>query len=150
MLDRRGPAGGPSHHTHHGAVREVATGRNATTLAYAPDRDGRADAGEVVWTWVPYEEDPSLGKDRPLLVVGRNGGSLHALMLSTQEPDHWEKQDWFELGAGPWDRDGRTSYVRLDRLFELGEDDIRREGAVLDPDRFWRVGAVLRTRYGWR
>ncbi|MFC7330903.1 type II toxin-antitoxin system PemK/MazF family toxin [Marinactinospora rubrisoli] len=137
-------------HPHRGAIREVPTSRNATTLAYAPDRDGMADAGEIVWTWVPYEEDPAQGKDRPLLVVGRKGHRLHALMLSTQEPDDHEERDWLVLGSGPWDRAGRVSYVRLDRLFELEEDDIRREGAVMDEERFWRIGAVLRRRYGWR
>ena len=35
---------------------------------YAPENDGQPDPGEVVWAWVPYEDDPTLGKDRP---VGR-------------------------------------------------------------------------------
>lgn len=125
------------------------TARNATSLEYSPDRDGRADAGEIVWTWVPYEEDPQRGKDRPLLVVGRRDGELHGLMLSSQEPDTWEEHDWLELGEGEWDASGRASYIRLDRLFELGESDIRREGAVLDGRRFAEVAAVLRERYGW-
>ncbi|GAB3212986.1 type II toxin-antitoxin system PemK/MazF family toxin [Marinactinospora thermotolerans] len=150
MLEPRDPSRVPAGHPHRGAVREVATGRNATVLTYAPDLDGRADAGEIVWTWVPYEEDPTQGKDRPLLVVGRRGPLVHALMLSSRTPDGWEEHDWLELGSGTWDRDGRRSYVRLDRLFELDEDAIRREGAVLEADRFWHVGAVLRARYGWR
>ena len=49
------------------------TGRH---LAYAPQPDGRADPGEVVWTWVAYEDDPRRGKDRPVLVVGREGATL--------------------------------------------------------------------------
>ena len=32
--------------------------------------DGEPDPGEVVWAWVPYEDDPAQGKDRPVLVVG--------------------------------------------------------------------------------
>lgn len=136
-------------HPHEGALREVPTGRNATDLVYAPERDGLADAGEVVWTWVPFEEDPSRGKDRPLLVVGRKGTRLHALMLSSREPDHWEEQDWLALGSGPWDREGRDSYIRLDRLFEMEEHDIRREGAIVDEATFLRVAVVLRKRYGW-
>ncbi|PSK96265.1 PemK-like, MazF-like toxin of type II toxin-antitoxin system [Murinocardiopsis flavida] len=138
---------GRADHPHRGEVREVPTARNATSLEYSPDRDGRADAGEIVWTWVPYEEDPQRGKDRPLLVVGRRGTELHALMLSSQEPDTWEEHDWFDLGA--WDDSGRPSHVRLDRLFQLGESDIRREGAILDGRRFAEVAAVLRERYGW-
>jgi hypothetical protein len=34
---------------------------------YAPDLDGDPDPGEVVWTWVPYEDDPSKARtDRSL------------------------------------------------------------------------------------
>src|SRR5262249_40217914 len=32
-------------------------------LVYAPDLDGQADPGEIVWTWVAYEDDPRQGKD---------------------------------------------------------------------------------------
>ena len=28
-----------------------------------------ADPGEVVWGWVPYEDDPAQGKDRPVLLL---------------------------------------------------------------------------------
>ncbi|WP_026123057.1 type II toxin-antitoxin system PemK/MazF family toxin [Nocardiopsis halotolerans] len=136
-------------HPHRGEVREIPTAANATTLVYAPERDGLADAGEIVWTWVPYEEDPGRGKDRPLLVVGRRGGRLHGLMLSSRRPDEWERQDWLPIGSGPGDREQRDSYVRVDRLFEFDEDDIRREAAVMDEDLFWRVAGVLRARYGW-
>ncbi|WP_444960840.1 type II toxin-antitoxin system PemK/MazF family toxin [Nocardiopsis sp. M1B1] len=136
-------------HPHRGEVREIPTAASATRLVYAPERDGLADAGEVVWTWVPYEEDPRRGKDRPLLVVGRRGGRLHGLMLSSQRPEAWERQDWLPVGSGPWDREQRDSYVRVDRLFEFDEDDIRREAAVMDEELFWMVADVLRARYGW-
>jgi hypothetical protein len=132
----------------HGAVREIYTPERAATLEYSPDLDGLADPGEIVWAWVPYEEDPARGKDRPLLVVGRHGRRLLAMMLSSR--DHGDDPDWFELGSGGWDRDGRASYVRLDRVFALDEDDIRREGAVLEPERFARVAAVLMRLHGWR
>ena len=36
---------------------------------YAPEIDGEPDPGEVVWAWVPYEDDPSQGKDRPVLLL---------------------------------------------------------------------------------
>ncbi len=136
-------------HPHRGEVREIPTAASATRLVYAPERDGLADAGEIVWTWVPYEEDPGRGKDRPLLVVGRRGGRLHGLMLSSQRPEAWERQDWLPVGSGPWDREQRDSYVRVDRLFEFDEDDIRREAAVMDEELFWMVADVLRARYGW-
>jgi hypothetical protein len=118
--------------------------QRAATLAYSPDLDGLADPGEVVWAWVPYEENPELGKDRPLLVVGRHGRRLLGLMLSSRGG---EGPDWLPVGS--WGQDGRVSFARLDRVFELDEDDIRREGAVLDRERFVQVCAVLQRTHGW-
>ncbi|MGI8332486.1 type II toxin-antitoxin system PemK/MazF family toxin [Actinomadura scrupuli] len=131
-----------------GAVTEVYSLERAATLEYRPDMDGLADPGEIVWAWVPYEEDPSRGKDRPLLVVGRAGRRLLAMMLSSR--DHGDSRDWLDLGSGGWDREDRRSSLRLDRVFALDEDDIRREGAVLDPERFARVAAVLMRLHGWK
>src|SRR5688500_6021990 len=115
---------------------------------YAPERDGEPDPGEVVWTWVPYEDDPAQGKDRPVLVVGRSGAGVLALMLSSQA-DRDGEQHWLALGPGAWDREQRPSWVRLDRVLTLAEDSIRREGSVLARDRFDAVAARLRTSYGW-
>ena len=122
-------------------------GRRA--LVYAPQLDGQADPGEVVWTWVAYEEDPSQGKDRPVLVVGRDGATVLGLMLSSQA-DRDGQRNWLALGPGAWDREERPSWVRLDRVLRVPEDGIRREGAVLDRTRFDRIAAALRRQYGWR
>lgn len=130
-------------------VRTAPTGDRAREIAYAPEPDGAADPGEIVWTWVPYEEDPGQGKDRPLLVVGRSGRDLLGLMLSSQDRRAGDP-DWVGIGSGAWDRDGRDSYIRLDRVLEVDEHGIRREGAVLDRARFDGVAEQLRTRYGWR
>ena len=124
---------------------KVPTGRY---LDYAPDLDGDADPGEIVWTWVKYEDDPSQGKDRPVLVVGRNGRTLLGLMLSSQNERDGQR-NWLALGAGAWDRDDRPSWIRLDRVIEVDEDGIRREGAILDRGRFDSVAAALRKDYGW-
>ncbi len=115
---------------------------------YAPDLDGAADPGEVVWAWVPFEENDGRGKDRPLLVVGRDGADLLGLMLSSRHERAGDRE-WLSVGSGPWDGQGRESFVRLDRVLEVGEHDIRREGAVLDRDRFDRVAGQLRGRFGW-
>ena len=123
-----------------------ATGRH---LAYSPDLDGDADPGEIVWTWVPYEDDPAQGKDRPVLVVGRDGRTLLGLMLSSQS-DRDGRRHWLGLGPGDWDRESRPSWIRLDRVIQVDEDGIRREGAVLDRARFDTVAGHLREEYGWR
>lgn len=118
-------------------------------LAYAPQKDGRADPGEIVWTWVEYEDDPNQGKDRPVLVVGREGATLLGLMLSSQQERDGQR-NWLGLGAGDWDGSHRPSWVRLDRVLRVKEDGIRREGAILDRARFDTVATALRTGYGWR
>lgn len=126
----------------------VPTAHRARKLVYAPDLDGRADPGEVVWTWVVYEDDPSRGKDRPVLVVGRDRRTLLGLMLSSQERDQNER-DWVGIGSGPWDYESRPSWVRLDRVLDVPEEGIRREGAILERETFEIIAARLRRDYSW-
>jgi hypothetical protein len=102
-----------------------------------------------VWTWVPFEEDASQGKDRPVLVVGRQGASLLGLMLSSSDKRDGQ-QNWYSLGTGAWDSEKRPSFVRLDRVLDVHEDAVRREGAILDRRRFDKVAGELRRDYGWR
>ncbi|CAM3080889.1 type II toxin-antitoxin system PemK/MazF family toxin [Prescottella defluvii] len=124
------------------------TAHRARRVEYAPDLDGRADPGEVVWTWVAYEDDPSQGKDRPVLVVGRDHHTLLGLMLSSNSGRD-DDRNWLALGAGTWDSEHRPSWVRLDRVLDVPEAGIRREGAVLDRTRFETVAARLRAEYSW-
>ncbi|MCV7154503.1 type II toxin-antitoxin system PemK/MazF family toxin [Mycolicibacterium pyrenivorans] len=126
----------------------VPTAHRARKVVYAPDLDGRADPGEVVWTWVVYEDDPSRGKDRPVLVVGRDRRVLLGLMLSSQD-HHRDDPNWASIGAGNWDHDGRVSWVRLDRVLDVPEEGIRREGAILEREVFDIVAARLRAEYSW-
>jgi hypothetical protein len=126
----------------------VPTAHRARRLVYSPDLDGRADPGEVVWTWVTYEEDPTRGKDRPVLVVGRDHATLLGLMMSSQER-HAADRDWVEIGSGSWDYEGRASWVRLDRVLDVPEESIRREGAILERTVFDVVAARLRRDYSW-
>jgi len=130
-------------------ARTVPSSDRARKISYAPDLDGAADPGEIVWTWVPFEEDASQGKDRPVLVVARAGGDgLLGLMLSSQG-HRADDANWVPIGSGAWDREGRDSYVRLDRVLEVPEHGIRREGAVVPQDRFDAVARELRSSYGW-
>ncbi|AJK81749.1 growth inhibitor PemK [Mycobacterium avium subsp. paratuberculosis] len=124
------------------------TAQRARKLVYAPKLDGRADPGEIVWTWVVYEDDPSRGKDRPVLVVGRDRSTLLGLMVSSQER-HAADPEWVGIGSGSWDYEGRPSWVRLDRVLVVPEEGIRREGAILDREVFDVVAARLRAQYAW-
>ena len=124
------------------------TAQRARRLVYAPNLDGRADPGEIVWTWVVYEDDPTRGKDRPVLVVGRDRRVLLGLIVSSQER-HAADRDWVGIGSGAWDYEGRESWVRLDRVLDVPEEGIRREGAILDRKIFEVVAARLRGDYSW-
>ena len=117
---------------------------------YAPHDDDRPDPGEVVWTCVPYEEDRSQGKDRPVLVLAEDSGRIVFAQLTSK--DHVQpgtRQDqygnhWMDIGAGQWDSRGRASEVRLDRLLCVHPDQVRREGSRLDETRFTHVVAAIR------
>ena len=121
-------------------------------ISYEPNsgNGNAADPGEIVWTWVPYEEDHSQGKDRPVLVIGRDGPWLLALPLTSQDHDLDAVQEaragrrWADVGSGPWDSRGRSSEVRVDRIVRVDPSRVRREGAVLDERRFNRVAAAVR------
>jgi PemK-like, MazF-like toxin of type II toxin-antitoxin system len=126
----------------------VPTAARARRLVYAPDLDGRADPGEIVWTWVVYEDDPTKGKDRPVLVVGRDRSTLLGLMLSSQH-HHREDPNWVGVGRGSWDYESRESWVRLDRVLDVPEEGIRREGAILAREMFETVAVRLRAEYSW-
>jgi hypothetical protein len=115
------------------------------TTSYEPEQDGEPDPGEVVWAWVPFEDDPDRGKDRPVLVIGRDGSELIGLQLTSKDHDR-DAQDearygryWMDVGSGDWDRDGRPSEVRLDRLLRMPESEVRREGAALPESMFDEV-----------
>ena len=125
--------------------------------SYAPQADGEPDPGEVVWGWVPFEEDPSQGKDRPVLLIGRTevGGAEYwaGLMLTSKDHDRDAEDEaghgryWLDVGSGGWDRERRPSEVRLDRLLRIPESEVRREGAALDRDVFDAVVLAARAHH---
>lgn len=121
----------------------------ALTLAYEPDRDGDADAGEIVWTWVPYEERDGRGKDRPVLVIGR-ADPEHVYVVRLTSKAHDRDRDFLSIGSGAWDSQGRESWVDIEQLYLVHRDGLRREAAALDRARFADVAEALHRRYGWR
>ena len=129
----------------------------AMDTSYEPNPDGLPDPGEVVWAWVAYEDDPSQGKDRPVILLARGTGELSsqwlALMLTSKDHDRDAEDEarwgryWMDVGSGGWDREGRPSEVRLDRLLVLDDSAIRREGAALDRGIFEAVVAAARKHH---
>ncbi len=122
-------------------------------ISYTPYDDDIADPGEVVWTWVPYEEDFSQGKDRPVLIIGRDGRWLLALQVTSQDHDLDAAQEaragryWEDIGTGGWDPKGRPSEARVNRIIRIDPNEVRRIGAVLDENRFNRVAKAVSQHY---
>ncbi|WP_282837824.1 type II toxin-antitoxin system PemK/MazF family toxin [Microbacterium flavum] len=117
-------------------------------ITYAPERDGDPDAGEVVWTWVPYEENDGRGKDRPVLVIGRQSADrVYAVRLTSKAHDR--DRDFLPIGTGEWDGQGRPSWVDIEQLYSVHRKGMRREASALDLKRFAIVAQALSARYGW-
>lgn len=147
----------PSAPSRAGAVVYDVASLGLPDFAYSPDPDGEPDPGEVVWTWVPYEEDASRGKDRPVLVLARRadaGGRLVVAQMTSKDHDRDSVQEarwgryWHDVGSGDWDPRGRPSEVRLDRLLVVEPAAVRREGATMRRDVFDGVVAALRAHWG--
>lgn len=121
------------------------TYRGPFTVAFAPRDDAWPDPGEVVWAWVAFEEDETIGKDRPIVIVGATPeGRLAALMLSSR--DRGGDPRWRRVGTGPWDAEGRESWARTDRVLAVSATSVRREGAALQRPVFDTIAASLGAR----
>lgn len=121
-------------------------------VTYAPVPGRRPDPGEVVWTWVPFEEDHTRGKDRPVLLVGRDGEWLLGLPMTSLDHDRDAAQEaaegryWHDIGRGPWDPKGRSSEVRLNRVVRIDPRGVRRVSAHVSAATFDAVVAGMRRR----
>ncbi|WP_309103168.1 type II toxin-antitoxin system PemK/MazF family toxin [Microbacterium sp.] len=129
-------------------VRVDPDGIHDLRIDYAPDRDGAPDAGEIVWTWVPYDENDGRGKDRPVLIIARQSEHrVFAVRMTSRSHDG--DRDYVSIGSGPWDSQGRESWVDIEQLYSVHETGLRREAAVLERSRFAPVARALSGRYGW-
>lgn len=141
---RRDPAPGAAYPGDH---------RGPFHICYDPHPDDEPDPGEVVWTWVPYEEDHSQGKDRPVLIVGRQDRWLLAVPLTSKDHDADASQEarsgrfWVDVGTGAWDRSGRESEARVNRVIRVNPRAVRRIGARLDEQRFTAVAQGIRQHW---
>ncbi|GAB2701167.1 hypothetical protein GCM10027071_13790 [Microbacterium marinum] len=141
------PGGGAGSGTD-GIVEVAAPGAGTLNLVYSAQPDGRPDAGEVVWGWVPYQEDPHQGKDRPLLILApASGDRVYAMKLTSRQPA--DGSDHIPLGSGPWDHAGRPSWLDVDQVYLVPRRGVRREGAAVAPEVFDRVAEQLAARFGW-
>ncbi len=129
-------------------VSRLSPRRRRFPTRYAPARNGRPDPGEVCWAWVPYEDDPTRGKDRPVLVLATSGSSVTALPMTSKDHDRDAAQEasvgryWMDVGTGDWDGRRRPSEVRINRVLVLDASAVRREGGVIRPELFEQVLAA--------
>ncbi|AGP30399.1 hypothetical protein A606_03740 [Corynebacterium terpenotabidum Y-11] len=125
----------------------VPTSSMARPLIYAPEMDGQADPGEVVWFRVVRTKDaePEL---RACLVVGRNEHTLLGMLISSN-PEHRTEDNWIPIGTGLWDTKGNKCWVRVDKIVEIPESQIQRRGVSMPERRYDRIAAHLRTHHGW-
>lgn len=118
------------------------------SIYYAPDMDGQPEPGEVVWIWAPCDGPDAPLRDRAILVIGHNRTTVLGLLISPN-PTHAEEPHWLDIGAGEWDESGRPCWLRLDRVLEVSQLGIRRQGVTFPRPRFERVATKLRSSYGW-
>ena len=83
-----------------------------------------------------------------VLRIGRSKSDI-GRFLDVAENLYRNDPNWVGIGSGPWDYEARQSWVRLDRVLDVPEEGIRREGAILERETFEVVATRLRAEYSW-
>ncbi|WKD57220.1 hypothetical protein CAPI_03290 [Corynebacterium capitovis DSM 44611] len=120
------------------------TAKVARSIYYAPDMDGQAEPGEVVWVTVPTNPP----QERSLVVVGREHRDVLGLLISPEE-DHPTREHWLGIGSGEWEYNGNPCWVRLDKTVMVPESELHRRGTYIPPRRFERIANRLRDHFDW-
>ena len=101
-------------------------------MEWAADADGQPDPGG--WSdVVPFEEDHSRGKDRPVLLIGRDGRWLLTLPLTSKDHDRDRVRSGAPAGSGSTSARAAGT-VRsaergaVNRIIRVDAARIRREG----------------------
>jgi len=123
------------------ALPDVAPGD--VRFAYRPRHpDGHPDPGEVVWAHVPFEDNPKVGKNRPVLIVGRTkDGNLVGVQL-TSKTHH--------PGSIPieWGDKNIASHIRPERFIQVDKSNYFKEGSYIKKPKFQDIVNTLTKRHG--
>lgn len=122
----------------------------ARAIIYSHDIDGHAEAGEIVWLWVPVDGPSKPPAERAMLVIGQTRFQELLGLLISAEGDHGEDHNWLSIGPGQWNETGEQGWVRLDKVIKVPEHDVRRQGILLPERRFDRIARAMGKRFGWQ
>ena len=125
-------------------ARVIPTKEISRNIFYAPDMDGQAEPGEVVWFNVP--STPL--KERAMLIVGRDRHEVLGLLISANE-NHADEENWVAIGSGAWKPTGEPCWVRMDKTLFVAETDLRRRGALFPARLFEHIADHLRKHFDW-
>lgn len=142
-----GNAKAAAHRTQELAVK-CSTRDLARAVFYAPDMDGQAEPGEVVWANLRFDRLGELER-RAVLLIGRNHHTLLGLLISSHDK-HAQENNWLAIGNGPWNEKTSSSWVRLDKTLMIPESIIQRRGVRIPERRFERLAYRLREDYDWK
>jgi len=144
LLSERLGTRADSRREHAARVDVRPTNSIARNIYYAPDMDGGAEPGEVVWVTVPSHPP----ERRSMVVVGRDRHDILGLLISP-DAQHADDDRWFEIGHGDWCETGQSCWVRLDKTLIVPEADVHRRGTTVPRRRFERIANRLRERFDW-
>jgi mRNA interferase MazF len=93
-------------------------------------------AGEVWLAYLRFSDKPSIGKVRPVLILGSRGDAfaicVTCLKITSRTADDGRRdvavKEWRSCGLR------KPSYIRLDQIFELGRSGFLADGKLGDLD----------------
>jgi hypothetical protein len=111
-------------------------------MSYRPRHpDGHPDPGEIVWARVPFEDDPTQSKIRPVVIIGRaKNGNLVAVQSTSKS---------HRPGSIPvaWSND-KISYIRPERLIQIDANNYQKEGSYIKRPKFQEIVDLVSSRHG--
>lgn len=103
----------------------------------------------IVWAYVPYAEDPSQGKTRPVLVLESGREGLLVLPMYSKQGRTTETEAWVQVSiesAATYDKKCTPSWIKVSGPTALPHHALAypsREAGFLTPQDLGRLKAVM-------